>query len=246
MIESRRNYQDEEHKRLQATIMLSCNELPPIEPIDACLTLQVFEYSTVFQPQYVIDERGDNCPKHWKVADPDIKKVWIQRPDIIDAFTMMVLDAWKPELLKPPAIVIENTKQFNGAAAVSEYDRFVEIVKYNPSNSRDTEFLTEELELILNNAGLKGMNSQKINMLIRKVHGHNTFPPFNNKYSKGGKRGYGWNHLKINRVLAYNAAEERHLKNLEIREQVRQQVRLNGGGSGDLGKRTYDEMMEES
>jgi len=170
MIGIRRNYQDEEHKRLQTTIMMSCNDLPPIEPVDACLTLQVFEYNTVFQPSYVIEERGDKCPKHWKVADPDIKKVWIQRPDIIDAFTMMVLGAWKPELLKPPAIVIENTKQFNGAAAVSEYDRFAEIVKYDPRNSRDTEFLSDELALILSNAGLKDMTSQKVNMFVRKIH----------------------------------------------------------------------------
>ena len=243
MIECRKNYQDEEHKRLQTTIMLSCNEFPPIEPVDACLTLQVFEYNTVFQPSYVIEEKGDNCPKHWKVADPDIKKVWIQRSDIIDAFTMMVLGAWKPELLKPPGTVIENTKQFNGSAAASEYERFAEIIKYDPRNTRDTEFLSDELALILNNAGLKGMTSQKVNMLVRKVHGHETFPPHFTRYSKGGKRGEGWNHLKIKNVVAYNAAEARHLQNLEAREQVRQQVRSNRWDA-ELGKRSYDEMMD--
>jgi hypothetical protein len=244
-IELRTNYKDEVRKRLQTTFMLSCNDFPPIDPVDACSTLEVFEFHCVFQPAHVIAARGDNCPRHWRVADPKIKTEWIQCPNVIDAFTMMVLEAWKPDLLKPPECVIEHTKHFNGSAGVSEYDRFAEIVKYDPRDTPDTRFFTEEIKLALNDAGLKGISSQKINMFVRKLHGHETFPPHYFQFPKGGVRGkreYGFNHLKLKAVVAYSVSEERRVANLAMAERVRQQVR---NGDNELGKRTFDDMMGE-
>ena len=242
MIETRTNYKDETRKRLQASFMLNCNDFPPIDPVDACETLEVFEYYSVFQPEHVIIERGDKCPKHWKVSDPTVKTVFIHREDVVDAFTMMVLGAWKPELLKAPASVVENTKLFKGNAAVSEYDRFAQIVKYNPSNTKDAQYLTDEIRLIANNAGLKGMSSQVVNRYVKKLHGHEEFPPVYSEIRKNGKKGWGWSHLRVNAVVAYNFVEERRVENVALNARVNQQVR---NGESGLGKRNFDEFMDD-
>jgi phage/plasmid-associated DNA primase len=121
-LEMRTNYKDEVRKRLQCTMFLCCNDFPPVEPADAYQTLEVFDFHSVFVPLSEIQARGASCPKHWKQEDPDIKQ-WIKRPDVLDAFTKIVLEAWTLDHLPVPQCVSQHTKQLNRSASDREFDR---------------------------------------------------------------------------------------------------------------------------
>ena len=228
-------------KKLQTTFFLSCNDFPPVEPIDALSTLEVFEFYSAFHSASEIEARGDNCPRHWREADPNIKTKWLPRSDVIDAFTMMVLGAWKPDRLDPPECVAKHTKNFSAAASVPEIDRFKEIVKYTPSTAV-TKVFTEEIRLALDRAGLKGMSAYKIGVFVDRLYAHEVLPPFHHQFRKGGDRGYGFDHLKLNEVKTFDASEVRRAEKLAEAETVRQQIR--NGDVGVLGKRSYDEMED--
>ena len=239
-IELRTNHRDEVRKRLQSTFFLHCNDFPPVEPADAYKTLEVFQFHCSFHPACEIQARGGTCPKHWRVADPNIKHTWVRQPAVLDAFTKMVLEAWKPDLLAPPTCVTEHTMHFNGPASVAEIDRFAEVVKYDPSTVK-TRVFVEEIKLALENAGLRGMSSYKITTFVQKLYGDETAPPAYHQFRKEGKRAYGFDHLRIKEVVAFDGSEERRSANLARAERVRQQVR---NGEGELGKRMFDDMDE--
>jgi len=237
-IEVRTNYRDEVRKRLQCTIFLGCNDFPPVEPADAYQTVEVFPFHSSFHPLSDIQARGDTCPKHWRVADLDIKRVWAVDPLVLDAFTIMVLEAWGKDPLPTPQCVSQHTMQFNGPAGEAEIDRFAEVVKYNPSTVKSTVFV-EEIKLALELAGVKGMSPYKVGVYVDKLYGGETAPPKYGQYRKLRKRAYGFDHLKLSEVVAFDGAEERRTANLRRAELVRQEVR---NWDGELGKRTFDEM----
>jgi hypothetical protein len=235
-IEVRTNHKDEVRKKLQATVFLFNNDFPKVEPADAYQTLDVFGFDSAFVSAVEIQARGDKCPKHWKPADPDIKRR-IRDPDVIDAFTMLVLEAYTKEMLVPPECVSIHTKKFTGAASVRDIDRIAEVVKYDP-NPNSKVFL-EEMKLALENAGMQGISTYQISQYVDKLYGAETSKPEYKQIRKLGKKAYGYSHIRLEDVVAFNEVDERRAANLRKSEAVRQQVRNEGI---ELGKRTFDEM----
>lgn len=156
-VEVRTNYKDEERKRLQCTAFMCCNECPPADPPDAYETLEVFSFGTKFVSQEEIDGReegGRDVPEHWAPADPTIKG-WIKNPDVIDAFTRIVLDAYSgPNRQRPPSCVIDDTRMFRGPSTETDMDRIGEILRYvdNPSK----KVFSEQIKMALEDSGLLG------------------------------------------------------------------------------------------
>ena len=156
-VEVRTNYKDEERKRLQCTAFMCCNECPPADPPDAYETLEVFSFGTKFVSQEEIDGReegGRDVPEHWAPADPTIKG-WIKNPDVIDAFTRIVLDAYSgPNRQRPPSCVIDDTRMFRGPSTETDMDRIGEILWYvdNPSK----KVFSEKIKMALEDSGLLG------------------------------------------------------------------------------------------
>jgi len=237
-IEVRTNYKDETRKKLQCTMFVYCNDFPPVEPSDAYQSLDVFDFYSSFHPQDEIDARGDSCPKHWKPADPNIKTVWATDPLVLDAFTITLLEAWNVNHFPAPDSVSQHTKQFMEAASESEIDRFAQVVKYDPSTVNTTVF-TEEIKIALERAGFGGVSSYKVGSFVNKLYGDKATPPQHGQHRIQGKRAYGFTHLRLANVLAFDGAEERRIVNIARNETIRQQVR---NGDGELGKRSFDEM----
>ena len=236
----RTNFKDEQRKRLQCTPVLSCNDCPRVEPVDAYETLIVFNFHSTFVPLSEIQKRGDDCPKHWKPEDPNIKR-WIREPAVLDAFTLLVLGAWTTELLPMPLCVAEQTKQFCGSASEKEFDRFAEVVQYDANTSCPNLFV-DEIKLALEQAGVKDVSSHKIGIYVTKHYGLKSLPPVHSRFRKGGKNGYGFSHLRLADVIAYDGLDEKRAASLRKTELVRQQVR---NGDSALGKRTFDESDEK-
>jgi len=239
-IEVRTNYKDETRKKLQCTMFVYCNDFPPVEPSDAYQSLDVFDFYTSFHPQDEMDARGDSCPKHWKAADPNIKTLWVTDPLVLDAFTMTVLVAWTLNLLPAPDSVSQHTKQFKESASEAEIDRFAEVVRYDPTTV-NTKVFVEEIKIALEHAGVKGVSSYKVGSYVNKLYGDKAAPPVYGQYRILGKKAYGFTHLRLADVVAFDGVQERRVVNLVRNETVRQQVR---NGDVELGKRSFDDMEQ--
>lgn len=240
-IQARQNYMDEKDFKIQTTFFMHTNDFPSVEPIDALKTMLVFEFHSAYHPKDVIDARmeKDDCHSHWKVADSEIKTKWTCRPDIIDAFTMMVLDAYESVKLPPPECVKKHTANFCEAASMHEIDRFREVVSYTDIENVSDVFV-DEIKIALDKAGLKKMSTYKIGMYIDRLYGKEATPPVKVQLDKSGKRGYGFRNIILNNVVAFDAREVIRTENLIRNEQLRQQVR--NGGEGVLGKRSHGDM----
>ena len=158
-IEVRTNYRDEERKRLQCMAFMCCNDCPPVEPQDAYETLEMFSFGTKFVSQEEMDGReegGRDAPEHWAPADPSIKE-WIKNPDVIDAFTRVVLHAYSgPNRQRPPACVVDDTRMFRGPSTETDMDRIGEILQYVDDDSK--KVFSEQIKMALEDSGLHGMS----------------------------------------------------------------------------------------
>ena len=238
MIETRTNYKDAVCKRLQCTMVMNVNDFPKIEPPDAYQTLQVFSFPNAFVSNAEMLTRGNACPKHWRKEDPTIK-TWCKTPSIIDAFTIMVLESYNSDKVSAPACVEKHTAQFKGDSAVRDIDRLAEIVKYELR--LNSVVFVGEISLALGKIGLN-ISSGNIVTYIEKLYGDQTLPPVYKQFMKTGKRGYGFNHIKLNVVEEFDAVEERRTENLRKSEILKKQVRNAIDIDSDLGKRDWDEM----
>ena len=157
-VEVRVNYKDEEKKRLQCMAFMCCNECPPVEPQDAYESLEVISFGTKFVSEEEMDSRkegGRDIPDHWAPANPSIKQ-WIKNPDVLDAFTRVVLDAYRgPNRKSPPACVVDDTCMFRGPSTETDMDRIGEILQYvdNPSS----KVFSEQIKMALEDSGLHGI-----------------------------------------------------------------------------------------
>jgi len=153
---------------------------------------------------------------------------------------MTVLGAWTLNLLPTPGSVSQHTKHFKESASEAEIDRFAEVVRYDPTTA-NTKVFTDEIKIALDIAGVKGVSSHKISSYIDKLYGDKTAPPTYGQCRKSGKKAYGFSHLRLAHVVAFDGIEERRVVNLIRNETVRQQVR---NGDVELGKRSFDNMEQ--
>jgi hypothetical protein len=250
LVQTRTNYKDEVNKRLQFTPVINANDVPLVEPPDAYQTLEVFSFPNAFVPAADMLAKGNACPRHWRREDPTIK-MWCTDPDVIDAFTLMVLDSYAKAKLAPPDCVSNHTKQFKGASAERDIDRLAEIVKYDPRPS--SKVFLDEISLALGDVGFK-LSDNSIRTYVHKLYGDNDHSPVYGQYMKSGVRAYGFNHIVLNEIKEFNRLETKRAENLRRSEMVRQQVRNQGmdfnppqgRGAGnygsELGKRGHGEI----
>jgi hypothetical protein len=225
-VEVRTNYKDEERKKLQCTMFLCCNEFPQIAPADAYETLEVFNFQTKFVDQETFESAGPKRQRHWMMSDPGLKK-WIRQPEVVDAFTHVVLKAYTSTRLLQPECVKQDITNFKGPAAEDIVDRIKEVVVYSP-NENDKVF-TEQIKLCLEQAGLETMTSYKIEEYVRRLYGQKRFPPQRQKYQINGQRGIGYNHICLVDIPIFNGSLERRTRNEQCREEARQAAKRKFG-----------------
>jgi len=202
----RTNYKDEEQKRLQTTLYLFANDFPQASPADTYETLEAFVFNNVFMAADVMEEKGKKCPKNWVQQDVGIKG-WISDPKVVDAFTMLVLNAYKTERLPTPSCVKQDTQQFKGTTGEAMIDRVREVVSYvdNPAK----KVFVKQISIALETAGVVGLSSAKIQNYVKQLYCDRDRPPSFKKYTIDGIRDMGFDRIEINDVVAFNDRQER-------------------------------------
>ena len=221
-VEVRTNYKDEVRKKLQSTMFLYCNDFPSVAPDDAYSTLEVFRFRTTFVEQRELDERKEACPSHWMAQDNDIK-TWIRKPEVLDAFTRIVLDSYQTARLTMPDIVREDTLHFKGPAAEKPIDRVASVVKYVDND--DSVCFVDEIKIALQEAGFSQFSSQQVITYVTQLFGMLSRPPVYRQYTKVQTRSYGFNRVKIEQVTAFDAGREMRNKRFAERMEMCMEIK---------------------
>ena len=105
---ARRNFCDEVPFKVQAVLLMCCNDLPPITPNDALENHVMFKCPHKFM---AADKMAAEPLPHYMPRD-DLVKAYQAQDDVIDAYTWLVLDAFKPHALVMSAIVRADTNRY--------------------------------------------------------------------------------------------------------------------------------------
>jgi hypothetical protein len=175
--ELRMNYKDEFQSKLQATFVMFANDFCPAEladPPDAYQTMLGYLWATEFHEANEMTDPDDPVQKHWRPRDHHIDK-FIQKPEIIDAFTLFVIDRFTNDIQQPPEIVLEHTKSIKGDAGESIEERFKSLVQYS-GKATDIVFYREIVSVLeRNNMGM--MSRGKIDQLVEKLYHIKSYKP---------------------------------------------------------------------
>ena len=100
--------------------------------------------------------------------DHNIDK-FIQKPEIIDAFTLVVIDRFTNDIQQQPEIVVEHTKSIKGDAGELIEERFKSLVQY--SGKATDIVLYKKIVSVLERNNMGRMSRGKIDQLVRKLYG---------------------------------------------------------------------------
>ena len=177
-IEARVNHKDEINFRIQARVCMFCNDLPPIEPADTKETSYMFRFPSKFlapdddrlgkpllkpniyledeEVKYVLDSEGNktysNICNFYK-KDDSIKE-WCKRPEVLDAFQYILLNAYMDKLPIPEKMK-EDMDDFKEEE--KEEDKFFDLFNFLGDKHFDTD--KEDYVSIL-----------QINYIIKEAH----------------------------------------------------------------------------
>jgi hypothetical protein len=184
-----------EMKKLQSTMFICCDDFPPVANESVYKKLEVFKFQTTFVDQDLMDEKGSACPKHWRVKDYSIKE-WINMPEVQDAFTKIVIDAYQEQVYPVPDSVKRETDRFKHVSGGDHMENIAEVVRYVDDDK--SVCLVEEIQTVMREAGFfEYLSIRRIEMFIMDLYCGCDKPPCYGKYFKHGRRGCGFNRLVL-------------------------------------------------
>lgn len=102
-IEGRKNNQDEKTFKIQASLMICCNDMPEVEPKDCLEKCDEFQMKSKFISNDFKESDKLATFKYYE-RDLNIKETLLKNPDIIDEFTRMIIEAYNEDLEYPKEI----------------------------------------------------------------------------------------------------------------------------------------------
>jgi hypothetical protein len=111
---ARLNFKNEVYFRIQGRLFMWCNDLPPITPADAMDSMHKFYFPNEFVPELHPDP-NDPSRRYQRLKDENIKRYCAEQ-DVLDAYTWMVIDAYRNHEVVPSQSVKEETASFVDAS----------------------------------------------------------------------------------------------------------------------------------
>jgi hypothetical protein len=94
--------------------------------------MEVILLDTKFMDDTDMQGMGSSRPDYWALKDDNIKD-WIKQPDVINAFTSLVLNSYLPERPKMPSCIAKDTKMLRGPVNIK--DALSNVVYYTGDES---------------------------------------------------------------------------------------------------------------
>ena len=159
---ARKNFKDEVEFKIQAGLIITCNDCPPIEPNDALEYCDEYDMKTKF-----VDEHFDEDEKlngfTYLLSDNTLKTGFLKREDVIDELTNMFIESYYEECEYPERLRKEHKAENNDE---NNYTKLKDIFKIT---NDDKNFIdNKELKVIKNNEQLTFSNL-KIKKILKTL-----------------------------------------------------------------------------
>ena len=119
-ITARQNYKDELEFIMSGTAFVFANDMPSINPVDDAIQNRMRYIETAYSYLDGHMYESKKSLEHVRLADPDLKTVFLKREDVLRTFALMVVGEWRPEKPVAPEEVIKATKEWTQADDVVE------------------------------------------------------------------------------------------------------------------------------
>jgi hypothetical protein len=195
-IQCRTNFTNEVEIQMQATFGFLQNDMAEVDSADAYQTMIGIKCDNEFHDQADINamkEQGDAVPANWLAMDHKIDE-YIRRPEVIDAFTSVLFNYYKPDRQIPPLRVQEDTASIKGDASVSVEERFANVI----IKGGDCDVLTyKDIQLALINGGMEKFSNGKIDTYVKNIYNIRPSQPSRENASGTKVQVRGFSGLKI-------------------------------------------------
>ena len=109
VMSARKNHRDERSFRVASKLIMNMNDIPELTPRDAVATLLLIKFPFKF---VAAEDLEGNPPPFYRLRDGSIKDDYIKRPEVIDAFTWLVADAFEDHAVVPCLQIRDDTLGF--------------------------------------------------------------------------------------------------------------------------------------
>jgi len=231
-IEMRQNFKNESRIRSQSTLVIMVNDIPNVAPVDAYQTMVGYKFQNEYRDISDYEDikgRGGTPPANWRLMDHTIDE-FIRQPEIIDAFTRMIFEAYTPDRQVLCQRVKEDTNSIKGEASVSVEERFADIiVRGQPT---DVLFI-KEIKWTLEECGVGAFSSAKIDTLVKQVY--NLDRAKRSRKDENGKTVSDWGcrGLRVNDEH-YNDREQK----MKRTENLKQRARMDSAEQASVQAKT--------
>lgn len=148
VIYARRMRENGRQFQVASKLMMNLNDIPVITPVDAMSTMMLIKFPYKFVSADMLT--GENVQPFFRRTDPTLKSNFITRNDVVDAFTWMVIDAYKGTPVEPCAKVTEDSLEYQEDIGD---DMLVMTRNFKITNTREDCVLTSELQEFLRSKG---------------------------------------------------------------------------------------------
>jgi phage/plasmid-associated DNA primase len=164
-ITARQNYKDEQIFQPQFTPFMFAQDCPKIEPYDDAVRNRIRYLRT--QYSYLSGSKYEKLKEmsHVRQADPKIKNIFIKKPEIIQTFMYMVINAY--DLCEPiePETVIAETDEWEDSEDCTQ--QILELV----TTGNDNDYITvKQFNSKVNGMNLKISNRKVKDIMIKNGH----------------------------------------------------------------------------
>jgi hypothetical protein len=108
---ARKLWVNERQFQTATKLFMNLNDMPPVSPPDALDTMLMFKFPYKFVSRDKVDD-AENQLAFFRIADPTLKTEYCRRPDVIDSFIWMVIDAYKTHPVVQSSVVKGDTESF--------------------------------------------------------------------------------------------------------------------------------------
>ena len=143
VLSARKNHKDERSFRVASRLIMNMNDIPEVSPLDAVSTLVLIK----FPYKYVAhDEMTEDSPPFFRKRDETIKTTYIKRPDVVDAFTWLVINAYTDTQVVPCPTIKDATMSYREDVGD---DLMLMVNNFKITNNKDDIVFSSDLRLFV-------------------------------------------------------------------------------------------------
>lgn len=179
-IEARQNFKDETSFKLQSSLMMCVNDTLPINPADTYEKCETYEFSSRFIDDTYNGLKLSNVKYYSK--DDKLKSSFLTRQDVINEFTLMIIESYYKKDLKYPENIKKHILEDNFENMTD--DRKLQLIFTQGDN--DDKLSTKEIKDVLEKNKIS-ITLNKFNKLISGIYNVEKYKSGNNRGIKGLK-----------------------------------------------------------